>query len=551
MKKIKYMLFGLLLFIFIGHVYAAPSFSIMPDKFKIQDGQNVTLTIKLNNVMAWDVTVTSSGNTSGCSNHWVEDSGDGSNTSVTLRTTCKANSTGKIVLVVNGKITDNELNSQNIQDTTEITVDPYVEPTKSSINTLNSLEVKGYELTPEFDPNVTDYNVTVPAGTDSVYIDITKKDGKSTANGDFKDVSLEPGANKCVITVTAENGSKKVYTVVVTVEEEDPIIVKIDDKEYTIVTNPKQLEAPKGYELSNNKYEDKDIPTLYNEKAKITLVGLKDSEGNIGLYVYDASEKTFELYEVIEVNGFTFIVMKPKEELGNYNNAKIINIAGKDYTVYYNDVDDIVLIYGMNVATGNVGWYRYDTEEQTFLRYREEKEEAQKDDKKKDHSLLLTFLFAGCFGISLIILLILLAMNSSKDKKNKKLVEILESQMPHKEDREPEVVLEGEDNLDKKFIELIDKEAEEKRNSVEEEDDEDAIALDEEFEKTKELSKREMKRLAKQLKKDEEEEARALREDFLSTRENEILGDTDILEEIPNSDKVLNNTKKKDKRKKK
>ena len=86
---------------------------------------------------------------------------------------------------------------------------------------------------------------------------------------------------------------------------------------------------------------------------------------------------------------------------------------------------------------------------------------------------------------------------------------------------------------------------------MEEEDDEDAIALDEEFEKTKELSKREMKRLAKQLKKDEEEEARALREDFLSTRENEILGDTDILEEIPNSDEVLNNTKKKDKRKKK
>ena len=550
MKKIKYILFVLLMFVFVGHVYANPSFSIQPNKFSIQEGQSVTLNITISNAASWNIKVVSSGNTNGCSNSWADATGDGENTTKSFSTTCKATSTGVINFVVTGDITDASGNNREIYDTTKITVTEYVEPERSSVNTLNSLEVEGYELTPEFDPNVTEYNVTVPAGTESVYINITKKDSKSVANGDFKEVALEEGANRCTITVTAENGSKKTYVVVVTVEDEDPVIVKIDDKEYTIVTNPKQLEVPNGYELSNAKYEDKDIPTLYNEKAKITLVGLKDSDGNIGLYIYNSSEKTFEPYEVIEVNGFTFIVMKPKEELENYSNAKIINIAGKDYTVYYNDVDDIVLIYGMNVATGNVGWYRYDTEEQTFLRFKESKDvEQQPPHSKKDHTLLLAMLFAGCFGISLIVLLILLGMLNSKDKKNKKLVEILESQMPSREEREPEVEIEGTNQLDKKFIELIDKEAEEKRNAVEV--DEEALALDQEFEKTQELSKKELKRLAKQLKKDEEEEARALREDFLSTRENEILSDTDILEEIPNSEEVLNESKKKNKKKKK
>ena len=158
-------------------------------------------------------------------------------------------------------------------------------------------------------------------------------------------------------------------------------------------------------------------------------------------------------------------------------------------------------------------------------------------------------LFAGCFGISLIVVLVLLAMNNNKDKKNKKLVEILENVMPRRSERDSAVAIDVDSNLDQKFIELIDKEAEEKRGYVV--DDTDAISLDEEFDNSRELSKKELKKLAKQMKKEEEQQAKELRDDFLSTQENEILGDTDILEEIPNSKEVLKENKKKSKRKKK
>ena len=140
-------------------------------------------------------------------------------------------------------------------------------------------------------------------------------------------------------------------------------------------------------------------------------------------------------------------------------------------------------------------------------------------------------------------------MNNNKDKKNKKLVEILENVMPRRSERDSAVAIDVDSNLDQKFIELIDKEAEEKRGYVV--DDTDAISLDEEFDNSRELSKKELKKLAKQMKKEEEQQAKELRDDFLSTQENEILGDTDILEEIPNSKEVLKENKKKSKRKKK
>ena len=562
MKGIKYLFYTFLLFVFVGTVYAAPSISIQPNKSSIQEGQSVTLTIKLSGVASWNVKVVSSGNTNGCSNQWADASEDGENTTKTFSTTCKSNSTGAIVFVVTGDVTDSSGSTREINDTTRITVTEYIAPTKSSVNTLNSLEVQGYELTPEFDPNVTEYSTTVPAGTESVYINITKKDSKSVANGDFKDVKLSEGANRCVITVTAEDGGKKTYVVIVNVEVEDPIVVSVGGDEYTVVTNPKLLETPKGFELSTVTIDEKEVPAFVNEKAKLTLVGLKDVDGNISLYVYDNGN--YKPYEVIEVNGFMFIVMEPEETLRQFENTKNITINDKEYKVYYNEDEDIVLVYGMNVATGNIGWYRYDTEEQTFLRYKEEKGTVVKEKDGKNY-LFIAILFGGCLGFAIIILLILLAMNNNKDKKNKKLIAILESKM-HDANGEPihpnsKPAFDADNTLDMKFIELIDKEAEEKRIGATQaipvvEEPVEVLDVEEEkeveeapAEEPKELSKKELKRLAKQLKKEEEREAKEMRDEFLATRENIIISDDDILEEIPNSQEVLN-PKKKNKKKK-
>mgnify|MGYP002620312034 CR=1 FL=1 len=573
MKKIKYLLFTCGLFLFVGYVYAVPQYSISVSSKSIMNGQKVSLTVSISNTMDYDITVVSSGSTSGCNDHWVTESNpNGDNLKKSFTTTCRATSTGTINFNITGTLVQNDMSTHEISESRSVTVTEYIAAEKSSVNTLNSLEIEGYELTPTFDPNVLEYNLTVPAGTESIMVNITKKDSRSVANGDFKEVSLSEGLNKLQITVTAEDGGKKTYVILVTVESENPITVTVDGKEYTVVTKADSLEKPNYFESKTIEMEEQAVPAFYNEKANITLVGLKDSDGNINLYIYDEESKSYRLYEVIEINGFAFMVMTPSDPLKEYEKAKTIRIGEKDYTVYYHDNEDFVLIYGLNLITGNIGWYQYDVNEQTFQRYvpSEEKEV----EKSKDY-FMIAMLFAGCLAASIIILLILLAMYNSKDKKNKKLIAMIESKMnPHDEPKDETPVLmeeppkkekkwgkkvdspsdeelERTSAMDMKFLEFIEREAEESRNQDSNDGSEEQKDNEGSLEDSKELSRRELKKLAKELQKKEAAEAKALRDDFLSTQENEILGDTDIIEEVQAQEEYTSNKKKKKKKKKK
>ncbi len=95
---------------------------------------------------------------------------------------------------------------------------------KSSNASLSSLSIKligGYKLSPKFDPSVTKYTLTVPAGTKSLdisaiakYFDVAKVDIKGGQN-------LVPDQDNIVtITVTAEDGTKKTYTITVVFADE-------------------------------------------------------------------------------------------------------------------------------------------------------------------------------------------------------------------------------------------------------------------------------------------------------------------------------------------
>ncbi|MBR4830707.1 MAG: cadherin-like beta sandwich domain-containing protein [Bacilli bacterium] len=89
-------------------------------------------------------------------------------------------------------------------------------------NTLSGLEVEGYTLDPEFDPTKDDdhFTVTVPSDVDSVVVNATPNDEDgATVTVEGAD-NLQPGENTITVTVTAENGDEKVYTITVTKEEE-------------------------------------------------------------------------------------------------------------------------------------------------------------------------------------------------------------------------------------------------------------------------------------------------------------------------------------------
>ena len=66
-------------------------------------------------------------------------------------------------------------------------------------------------LSPEFDPNTTIYKILVPVGTTSVSVSTIKSDSKSSVSGGGT-ITLVNGKATANIVVTAENGTKKTYT---------------------------------------------------------------------------------------------------------------------------------------------------------------------------------------------------------------------------------------------------------------------------------------------------------------------------------------------------
>lgn len=89
----------------------------------------------------------------------------------------------------------------------------------SADNSLQSLTVSNATISPAFDPNVTDYTASVPFSVGRLDLSVLPA-GKATVN--VQSGYLTPGATtKVTITVTAENGESKVYTIAVT-RAQDP-----------------------------------------------------------------------------------------------------------------------------------------------------------------------------------------------------------------------------------------------------------------------------------------------------------------------------------------
>lgn len=89
----------------------------------------------------------------------------------------------------------------------------------SANNNLASLTTDQGMLSPSFNKDITNYNISVKQDVASININATKEDNGATITG-LGNKKLNYGANKFTITVKAENGSTKNYIVTVNREDE-------------------------------------------------------------------------------------------------------------------------------------------------------------------------------------------------------------------------------------------------------------------------------------------------------------------------------------------
>lgn len=289
-----------------------------------------------------------------------------------------------------------------------------LEASYSKNNNLSALEVEGFTLTPEFKTDILEYSVVVPENTKEVNIKANVQDKRASVNG-IGTQAVNPGANKFSVVVRAQSGAEKTYVINVEVKDENPINVTVNGKNYTVVKIKENLPAASLYTETTININGFEIPAYKNDNTNLVLVGLKDEEGNISLYIYNKDKNEYQEYNEIGVNKITIYPLTSNEEIKGYKKDTITINGVKVDGYYYTNDSDYVIIYGINVETGDKGFYMYDKKMQSLIKYNDE---YIIDLNKKIE--LYTYIIIGFSGVFILMIIIMIALAKKKYGKQKK-----------------------------------------------------------------------------------------------------------------------------------
>lgn len=302
------------------------------------------------------------------------------------------------------------ITSYGKEDNLSVNVNPVtvkITNTSSKENTsnyLSSLEIEGYDILPKFTKDNTDYTLNIEKDINAIDIKATPENKNATVKGTGKK-AVSDGENKIEITVTNQKGDSLTYNILVTVNDPKPIKVKYNGKEYTLVKNIENIDIPEDYKKTEITIDGQKIKAAYSDITKYTLVGLKDEDGNISLFIYD--DGTYYPYNEIKLKELSFLPLKTNEKLNGYQEytETINNIDIECYKI--NSSSDFCIMYGMNLKTGEKGWYSYNKKEETIQKYNTDIEDYYKE--KIQSTKVLIYILSGTtlvFGISTIVLAI-------------------------------------------------------------------------------------------------------------------------------------------------
>ena len=290
------------------------------------------------------------------------------------------------------------------------TTKPSTDYKYSENNNLSSLNVEGFEF--EFDKNKTDYSITVPNDTKSVKMGATAEDGKARVNG-IGDFEVKEGDNLIEVVVTAENGDKKTYNLNIVVEEATPIEVKVGDDTYSVVRKADLLpSALATFEASTTLIKGEEVPCYHSNITDFYLLGLRDKDGEIDLYRYDAKEDKFYVYNQLQIGGI-YIALLDGDVPDGYKLGSV-KINEKEYSAFIKD-GAYPLLYGINLESGEKNYYSYDDNEGTIQKLLKSASTSVMSEKS-------SLIIYGLIGLCVFEFIVLIASVSSKNKKLKKVL---------------------------------------------------------------------------------------------------------------------------------
>lgn len=239
---------------------------------------------------------------------------------------------------------------------------------KSSNANLKELAISTGALSPSFNENTTSYTVKVPASTDSIDITALGYEGSSIVGDGVHNLSY--GTNTVQISVTAEDGSTKNYTI--NVEREQELITTLDD-----------IEVTGGKLTPVFKSDITDYIVYVSDGA--TTVDLKpittDNSSNLKISVNDSPYKEIESISIKDFEKENTVKIKVQ----NSNDTTIYTVV-----VLKQSLEKITSnIYGHTIEDGMIKTVKIDTSSNAFkdqLDNDNEKLKIYKSDGKTEYT---------------------------------------------------------------------------------------------------------------------------------------------------------------------
>jgi hypothetical protein len=445
-------------------VYAKDTATVSIGSASCETGDDVTIT----------VSVTSNGGSIGVSDIWLMydssviapvsgyDAGGGgsvrlySYSDMTFTVKFKAIGVGTSNLSVNtsnSEVIGNDLEYMSISAKTgSVTVKAPV--SYSTDNTLSSLEISPGVLSPAFSPNVTSYTTTVGADCSQLVVSAVTNDSSATVS--VKGTRMDPGSNTTTITVTAQDGSKKVYTIYTTkdsesttekatdsqtsngstaaetpsVDESKARKVTINNIDYTISDDLSANPLPSGYEQTDYEYNGVIVKAGKGVNTKLILMYLEssDSKGKSGFYIYDSVTRSFSAYCEVAQPDITYAVLSITDSMekpdGYTKTSYTINGIKADALV--DETGRYYLFYAVS-SNGVTGWFRYDSQDGTIQLYsaktdaeaafNSQSDTSERTNQTDDNTWKAVSAVLAVVSVILFILLIIFAVKGSKNKR--------------------------------------------------------------------------------------------------------------------------------------
>ena len=333
---------------------------------------------------------------------------------------------------------EKEMSLNKGSKTVKVITQAQLEASYSKNNYLKSLKIDGLKLSPGFSKNTTTYKVTANSNTTKVNITARPEDSKSRVSGTGKH-KVSEGDNKIKVVVTAQNGSTKTYTIIVSVIDPNPIEVDINSVKLTVVKRESSLDKPNDFDKTTVTINNQKIPAFYNEESNITLVGLKNNDGDVDLYIYDINNNTYTLFEDTKLDQLRLLPLTIDKTFDSKYNVTTIEIEDTFFEALELDNKDYYIIHAKNLDNGETNYYLYDKITNTAVRYFDDNKTIKdiSNNNVKDKEIMQYKKMILLLGIeTVIIIFVLICILISKVRKNKRRRKLIQQKMEERKKEE-------------------------------------------------------------------------------------------------------------------